>query len=376
MDIPDEILDAADRLKKGAAPIRMIIRDFIGHFGAQRRGAVKVAGIRDVLDFLNLKTEPDFVAGWIDSDILLRLKSLSDDATQSVENSTSKLESNVPTSGYTSAEKYPDGEQGGPAPTSPEPDTPNDSKISQMLDPAYRIGNLPAANKPLVSVNRDDSIDKAMTLMLQNDFSILPVLQGPRIVKGVISWKSIASKTRANPDVNIVSECCEHPIIVSSERTLFDVIPLVMENDYVLVRQLDEKISGIVTASDLSFEFSVLTEPFLLIREIELHLRRVLKGKVTSEDIKNLLNSDIQERQVSEVDGLTFGACVRLLENRSIWEKLNIRVCRVTTTTLLNEIKNIRNDVMHFDPDPMTSSELDTLRRGVRLMQQLYKMYE
>ncbi|MGH2507815.1 MAG: hypothetical protein ACRDHZ_10510 [Ktedonobacteraceae bacterium] len=40
-------------------------------------------------------------------------------------------------------------------------------------------------------------------------------------------------------------------------------------------------------------------------------------------------------------------------------------------TTLLEEVRTIRNDMMHFDPDPMTPDELGTLKRAVRLMQEV-----
>ena len=52
-----------------------------------------------------------------------------------------------------------------------------------------------------------------------------------------------------------------------------EAIPVIVEHGYVLVRQIDRKISGIVTASDLSLQFQELAEPFLHVREVELHLQ-------------------------------------------------------------------------------------------------------
>jgi len=45
-----------------------------------------------------------------------------------------------------------------------------------------------------------------------------------------------------------------------------------------------------------------------------------------------------------------------------------------TLTGLLEEVRLIRNDVMHFDPDPMTPDELGTLKRAVRFMQEIYEL--
>ena len=43
-----------------------------------------------------------------------------------------------------------------------------------------------------------------------------------------------------------------------------------------------------VTASDLSLQFQSLAEPFLLLREIELHVRQLLGDKITIADFELL----------------------------------------------------------------------------------------
>jgi predicted transcriptional regulator len=126
---------------------------------------------------------------------------------------------------------------------------------------------------------------KAVTLMLQHDFSQLPVMQGEREVKGMITWKSIASKQALGCKCDQVGDCREDARIVDSNRTLFDAIPTIVEYGYVLVRdQRDRRINGVVTASDLSLQFQALAEPFLLLREIELHVRQLLQDKLTTHD--------------------------------------------------------------------------------------------
>jgi hypothetical protein len=41
---------------------------------------------------------------------------------------------------------------------------------------------------------------------------------------------------------------------------------------------------------------------------------------------------------------------------------------------LLEDVRKVRNDVMHFDPDPMTADELAILKSAVRLMQEVYTL--
>lgn len=74
MEIPTKIESAAQRLKQGHRVNRITVRDFLRHFGAERRGAVKVQGIRTILNALDLDTEPDFETAWIDGPLWLRLK--------------------------------------------------------------------------------------------------------------------------------------------------------------------------------------------------------------------------------------------------------------------------------------------------------------
>lgn len=52
------------------------------------------------------------------------------------------------------------------------------------VDPTYRIGKLQAANKKVIVIAPNHSLEQAITLMLANDFSQLPVMQSDRDVKG------------------------------------------------------------------------------------------------------------------------------------------------------------------------------------------------
>ncbi len=70
---------------------------------------------------------------------------------------------------------------------------------------------------------------------------------------------------------------------IRAESSLFQAIPIIVEHQYVLVRGSDNRITGIVTASDLSLQFQQLAEPFLLLGEIENHIRRILGDNFSTE---------------------------------------------------------------------------------------------
>ena len=192
-------------------------------------------------------------------------------------------------------------------------------------------------------------------------------------MKGVVTWKSIGSKQAFGCKCNIVGDCREDARIVDSNRTLFDAIPTIVEFGYVLVR--DRRIMGMVTASDLSLQFQSLAEPFLLLREIELHVRQLLGNKLVTADFELLAAAPppIQKPHLN-VDDLTFGDYVRLFQHPQIWAKLDLKTDGGVLTALLEDVRLIRNDVMHFDPDPMTVDELSTFKRAVRFMQELNEL--
>jgi CBS domain-containing protein len=216
------------------------------------------------------------------------------------------------------------------APTSSEPDAADVVESPENLsgeDPTFRIGSLPAANKTLIVVNQDDSLTKAISLMLQHDFSQLPVMRGEREVKGVVTWKLIGSKLALGCKCEHVGDCREDARIVDSNRTLFDAIPIIVEYGYVLVRdQRDRRITGIVTASDLSLQFQALAEPFLLLREIELHVRQLLADKLTVTDFDLFGATPLPIPKPKNVADLTFGQYVRLFQHPQIWAKLQLKI--------------------------------------------------
>ena len=341
---------------------------------------MRVQEIRAVLDELDLQTEPDFETAWIDSPIWLKLKegvpiSATGTDTSPCGPDPEDSAEEVVLEGTPSAVEQAEA-QSEQAPTSAEPESQPISPLietSSEDDPTYRIGSLPAANRKLITVNQTDALTKAVTLMLLHDFSQLPVMQGEREVKGVITWKTIGAKLVLGNNCATVGDCRDEARIVDANRTLFDAIPTIVDHGYVLVRASDKRITGIVTASDLSLQFQALAEPFLLLREIELHVRQLLAGKVHAPDFQVLAAATPAPRVPNGIADLTFGDYVRLFQHPAIWAKLGLRIDSVELTKLLDDVRTIRNDVMHFDPDPMTGDELGTLKRAVRLLQELYQ---
>jgi hypothetical protein len=74
---------------------------------------------------------------------------------------------------------------------------------------------------------------------------------------------------------------------------------------------------------------------------------------------------------VEAISDLSFGEYLRLLEKDDRWAKLGLSLDRKTFCNNLDEVRKIRNDVMHFDPDGVPTSDLEKLRDFARFLQRL-----
>jgi hypothetical protein len=109
------------------------------------------------------------------------------------------------------------------------------------------------------------------------------------------------------------------PPVLRSDTPLLKTVNEIVESEYVLIR--DERtnaICGYITPADLSIELHRQGEPFLILREIEYHLRAlILGGEFTQHDIREAKDARDKDRTVEGVDDLTFGECLYLLKGSS-----------------------------------------------------------
>jgi predicted transcriptional regulator len=349
--IPTELKVIAESLERGEQSPIITVRELLGYFKAQRRGVYVVEAILDALNSLQLTTEPDFQNIWIDAEIEIRrvptIDTNTDDADKDATNDTGRTSSWEGT-------------------TIPEGDR-------EARDPTFRIGALNAANQPVVSVKPDDPLSVAITKMLANDYSQLPVMTTPYEVKGIVSLSSIGMGIMLNNKGAAVRHQMEKASIVDAEEPLLDALPIIVEREYVLVRGGDRRITGIVTAADVSREFRDRAEPFLLLSEIEQHLRNLLSGRLSLEELQAVKNQADTRREVRGTADLTFGEYVVIFQNPVYWERLNLYgIQREEFIEPLARIRDIRNDVMHINPDPLERSDLEALRKFAKFLQKLH----
>lgn len=338
----DELDEVIATLAAGKTATPVTIRTFLSWFGAKRRTSANVAYIDSIILAAGIRTVPEYTNIWVDTPITFELIS---------EHPHPQPDQN---------------EQEGHAITQTEGLAAEDDDTAS--DPTFRIGHIKSANTPPVSVKPNASLLEATTLMLSRNYSQLPVMTSDREVKGVISWESIGSRSAtgaSGPDVQAYMD--DHREI-SAATSLFTAIRTIVEYNYVLVRGTDRKISGIVTSSDIALQFESISTPFLLMAEIENSIRTLITAKLSIADVKRSCQEEFLPRNFSRMSELTFGNYVRILENSDNWKKLGIQLDRATFCAELSEVNEIRNDVMHFDPDPLTEEGLTKLRNMSKLL--------
>lgn len=363
-DSHNRLAEIADELRRGEQPAPETVRTLLGWFGSQRRGYNVNGIIERALAEHGIKTVPDFRYAYIDSQINFIPVVVS---------------GGKAATGGEQSQPADAGDGGAAVVVAPETVAEPTPVIVTTVggaieDATYRIGMLKAANTPPVGVKPNATLREAVTLMLTHDFSQLPVMQTEREVKGVISWESIGTKLSLGNGGDTVSDYIEPHHELSADTSLFAAISVIVEHDYVLVRGAGRIISGIVTTSDLSLQFHQLGEPFLLLGEIENHIRRLIDGKFTKEELSANRDPSDPDREVSSVSDLTFGEYLWLLQNQNNWERLGVFIDRKVFVNQLDKIRVIRNDVMHFDPDGLTDEELELLRGFVIFLQRLKEL--
>jgi len=335
-----EIADKLGRNERVAMTVRQLLLDF----GARRRGRSIVEEIRETLEQSGLTTIPDFATTGFDDEIQIR-------RSEAPTRSEQVTDSRSATGGST--------------------DTASTSACD-ISDTSLLVGALPTARAGVVAAEQDERLSSALTKMMIKDYSQLPVMRGERDVKGIISWKSVGQRRVCGHEDELVRDCMENRYkIVDVSDSVFSVLSEIIQAEFVLVRDQNRVISGIITTTDVAGAFRSQFEPFVLLGEIENQLRRIIHGHFDLALLQAVRDPKDNTRPVNSASDLSLGEYKRLLENVNNWSKLTYDVERVHFIEELEQVRETRNEVMHFSPDPVPPEGLDQLRHFARFLGRL-----
>ena len=316
-----EITTSAELLEDAVSrsardPRKLTIRSLLEHWGTSRRTGAIIETIKSDLAEKGLTTQPPFTEGPVDTEIALVRLVGEPDADADVE-------------GADDMENVADH----------EPMT-------------LRLGTLPA---PLVAVPRSAELRYAKTLMLTKNFSQLAVINEDKTFHGAISWESIGHAHIASVDPTL-EEALTSAVVVDHDAPLLGQIEVIYDKGYIFVRSADRsEVTGIITAADLTRQFGYHARPFILIEEAENRLRRA--AEVFGVDELRQAVQPHQRSRVHQAADLTFGNYAHLLKDQGRWKTLGWKIDHGILLGHLEEVRKVRNELMHFSPDPLSDEQ-------------------
>ncbi|MBT2207508.1 CBS domain-containing protein [Actinomadura sp. NEAU-AAG7] len=310
----------------------LTIRSLLEHWGWERRTSAVIDVIKADLAAKGLTTRPPFTEGSVSDEVVL------------------VPIASEPGSGGEAAEETP-GEE-------------NTEDVTELQPMTLRLGSLPA---PLVSVASTATLTYAKTVMLTRRFSQLAVVDDDGTFHGAVSWESIGKAHIASHDPTL-KDAIVPALVVDHDALLLEQIRPIYDQGFIFVRNADRmNVTGIITASDLTGQFGTLARPFVLIEEAENRLRRAVDKIFTVDDLKEAVPQH-QRSRVHQAADLTFGNYCHLLRDPRRWSALGWHIDHVLFLDRLEEVRRVRNELMHFTTDELSGEKYDQLNALLNLL--------
>ena len=191
--------------KAVAEPVELTIRDLLGIWGQKARTYESVSRIQHDLSAAGLRCSPTLSEGGSDS--LVRVS--------------------VPGTA-------PAGDISDPGEAT---DSDSDERDEALVLPpaALLVNQIPSAVCDVVFVHPDQGLAAAQSLMSAHDFSQLPVLAGPRDLKGAVSWRSIAQAKLRRSQITLADATKSAPVVSTTDE-LLGQINVIYTADFVSSR--------------------------------------------------------------------------------------------------------------------------------------------
>lgn len=325
-------LERARQAAESGAPTAMTVRELIELWDVEDRDSEAAVQITSDLANYGLTTVPDFNAVDLDQTVRVLRFGMAQPPAEETSDTTEETTSGV------------DEDKGGTI--------------------GLTLGNLLPSRSRLVSVTPTSTFDEAITAMELDDFSQLPVLANPFKIHGVVSWKTITKARAQNPEASFSDAIDPDVQVFDYDRRLIDVLHVLLEYEFIFVRNHERKIAGVITAADVVQTYHQTATPFILIGEIDRELHQLILDAFDEARIH-----DVCVRAGLTFDGLdkmSISHYHAVLGNAECWKELGWRLERKRLVNRLNEIREVRNRVMHFSKDAVREGDLDMIQNFLR----------
>lgn len=316
-----------------AAPTTMTIRELLDLWSLRRRTARIVEEVTNDLAGLGLLAVPSIAEGWIDGQVdIVPMPGQSDQESDS---------SDVLSAAVDAAEATAEAVMSGSI--------------------TYSVSTMDTANCEVMTVEMQDPLSVTVTKMALHDYSQVAVVDSERRLIGAATWESIALAWMSG-EPSLVRDAMRSAPSASPGDELLRQAEIIYQHGFVFVLNPGGVVQGIVTSADLSRRFGDDYRPIVLLDEIERRLSNRIMRRCSVGELKDA-------GVAIKSHGATFGNYVTALGKKDLWDKLEWSgLGQAEFQARMDHVRQIRNQLMHFSPDPITTDEVDLLEKTARVL--------
>jgi CBS domain-containing protein len=248
--------------------------------------------------------------------------------------------------------------------------------VSPRAREFFRVAKLVPEAQDVVSISPGTRVRDALKLMRGHGFSQLPVLAGATVI-GVFTYRSLAQglgvvRRQDDPLDAAVDDLLEDLEFVRASNEVDEILEALDRDGAVLVGDETNLLAVTTTTDVVSFLWET-TQPFVLLQDIELAIRDLVRSACPSQaDLAERINAAVKDEYDKEppstLEELTMGELLSV-----VMHKENFGQCFRTTfganrdlvLSQLEPTREIRNKVFHFR-DEVTADELNALASARR----------
>jgi len=258
----------------------------------------------------------------------------------------------------------------------------SDPGAQSLAELFHLVSSVTPKGQELLTVTPNTTVAEAVSLMLQHNYSQLPVVEGNAVL-GVFCFRSFAARLleigHGTDDVGSlpVDEFIEEFHFVQRTDTWESTLKHIDRDDAALVGHRDG-FEAILTSMDVLAYLRAIANPFVMLAEIEMSLRNLIEGCVDQtqleECVRRSLRSKYGTREVPEdLREMTLDDYGQVITNGQNWSQFSEAFGdsewqRKNTAQRLKQVRELRNVVFHFRRKltPEEQKLLDSTRKWLQ----------
>jgi len=209
-----------------------------------------------------------------------------------------------------------------------------------------------------VTIHIDSTIQQALKIMFENNYSQLPVELNGDIV-GAITSESIARVLKIVDNVDVteqrVKAAIEDAVFVSGDKDIYVIFETLATDQFVLIGS-ESDLQGIITRYDVFHFLKRQVEPFLMIGEIEENLRDIFAQSFDDEgNLQIHIDWTFADRTryddytpPSKLEEFSFNDYHTFISKNTAHLPERISEDQEYILWIIDEVRKNRNDLFHF----------------------------